>query len=43
MTKFIYSRISIIDKSQKKISGYAFKITRMAAARCPKLPNSAPN
>ena len=26
--------LKIIDKSQKKISGYVFKITHIAAARC---------
>ena len=35
--------LEIIDKSQKKISGCAFKITHIAAARRPKLPNSALN
>ena len=28
--------LKIIDKSQKKIIGYVFKITHIAAARCPK-------
>ena len=36
--------LEIIDKSQnKKIGGYAFKITHIAAARSPKLPSSALN
>ena len=47
MTKFISSGISMkYWKSQileEKKSGYAFKITHIAAARCPKLPNSALN
>ena len=37
--------LEIIDKSQEKkiISGYAFKITHIAAARCPNLQSSALN
>ena len=35
--------LEIIDKSQKKISGYALKITHIAAAGCRKLPNWALN